>query len=90
MRETTPSTIRAHPSTPSCFLRDGNTVAAGDWDGNIKFWNVATSVERAPLKYPDRVYTLAVSPDGSTLAVAGKKDVILIYDLATSRIKASL
>ncbi len=78
------------PINAMCFLRDGNTVAAGDWDGNIKFWNVVTSVERAPLKYPDRVYALAVSPDGSTLAVAGKKDVILIYDLATSRLKATL
>ena len=47
-------------------------------------------MKRAPLKYPDRVYALAVSPDGSTLAVAGKKDVILIYDLATSRLKATL
>ena len=78
------------PINAVAFLRDGNTVAAGDWDGAIKFWNVATSVERAPLKYPDRVYALAVSPDGSTLAVAGKKDVILIYDLATSRLKATL
>src|SRR5262249_19020417 len=41
-------------------------------------------------KYPDRIYALAVSPDGSTLAVAGKKDVILIYDLAANQLKATL
>ena len=78
------------PINAVAFLRDGNTVAAGDWDGAIKFWNVGTAIERSPLKYPDRVYALAASPDGTTLAVAGKKDVILIYDLATGRLKATL
>jgi serine/threonine protein kinase/WD40 repeat protein len=78
------------PINAAAFLRDGSTVAAGDWDGAIKFWNVVTSVGRAPLRYSDRVYALAVSPDGLTLAVAGKKDVIQIYDLETSRLKATL
>jgi serine/threonine protein kinase/WD40 repeat protein len=78
------------PVNAVVFLRDGNTVAAGCWDGAIRFSNVVTPVDHSPLKNPDRIYALAVSPDGSTLAVAGKKDVILIYDLATSRLKATL
>ena len=45
---------------------------------------------RRPLKYPARIWALAVSPDGSTLAVGGEANTIQVYDLATRRLKATL
>ncbi len=45
---------------------------------------------RRPLKYPARIWALAVSPDGSTLAVGGEANTIQVYDLATRQLKATL
>jgi WD40 repeat protein/serine/threonine protein kinase len=72
------------------FLPDGKTVAAGDWAGTVRFHNVETTKERRPLKYPDRIYSIDVSPDGATIAVAGQANSIFLYDLATGRLKATL
>ncbi|HZW29338.1 MAG TPA: protein kinase [Isosphaeraceae bacterium] len=78
------------PINAVVFLHDGRTVAAGGWDGWVRFHRRNTSRPAPRHLYPDRIYTLAVSPDGATLAVAGKLDKIQVYDLRFGNLKATL
>ncbi len=51
------------------FFPDGRTLATGGVNGNVTLWDVRTrSVERT-LRFPDRVWWVAASPDGKLLAV---------------------
>jgi RNA polymerase sigma factor (sigma-70 family) len=69
------------------FSRDGKTLIAGDAQGNVIFWDVATGKElrRAP-PHPQLpvVNALALSPDGKILA-GGLTDAICLWDAATGR-----
>ena len=69
------------PVNALCFLDHGRVVATGAWDGNVRFWNVETAPERPPLSIPGRVFSIAVSPDGATLAAAGDEGVIRLFHL---------
>lgn len=50
------------------FLPDG-TLASGSWDGTIRFWEPGTLKEKGAWKVGLAVGALAVSPDGTLLAV---------------------
>ena len=78
------------PINSLAFLPNSTTIAAGDWDGWVRFHGPDIQENRRPLKYPARIWALAVSPDGSTLAVGGEANTILVYDLATRQLKATL
>jgi tRNA A-37 threonylcarbamoyl transferase component Bud32 len=78
------------PINALAFLPDGSTIAAASSDGKVRFWNVATQTEHLPLRYPDRILALAVSPDGRSLAVAGQACIIQVYEMATGRLKTTL
>ena len=75
---------------PGIFLPKSTTLAAGDWDGWVRFHGPDTMANRRPLKYPGRIWTPRVSPDGSTMAVGGEANTIQVYDLATRQLKATL
>ena len=66
------------------------TVAAGDWDGWVRFHGHDAIANRRPLKYPARIWAIAVSPDGRSLAVGGEANTIQVYDLATRELKVRL
>ena len=72
------------------FLPCKTTFAAGDWDGWVRFHGQDAIANRRPLKYPGKIWSLAASPDGSTLAVGGDAKIIQIYDLATRQLKTTL
>ena len=52
------------------FQPDGKVLAAGDYDGLVRFWDTSTGKEIGrPLPQGEIVLSLAYSPDGTMLAV---------------------
>jgi WD40 repeat protein len=78
------------PINALVFLPHSTTVAAGDWDGWVRFHGPDTMADRRPLKYSGKIWSVAVSPDGSMLAVGGEAKTIQVYDLATRQHKVTL
>jgi RNA polymerase sigma factor (sigma-70 family) len=70
------------------FTADGKTlVSAGDFgDGTVRVWNVETGEERCQLhgRNGDGNH-LALSPDGKTLALAGRNSTVGLWDLTTGK-----
>jgi RNA polymerase sigma factor (sigma-70 family) len=64
------------------LCRDGKTLITGDRSGHLIFWDVVTGKQSRRLWASRLIASLAVSPDGKTLAVAGYQNVRL-WDLAT-------
>jgi len=53
-------------------------------------WDVATGRERATLKGPQLVWSMAFSPDGKTLASASMLGTVLLWDMHTGKRTATL
>lgn len=71
------------------FLADGNRLAAGDRSGTVRLWPVGVgpsrgiTAEGSPLVWAghgDRVYALAVSPEGDSLITGGGDGVVRWWD----------
>lgn len=78
------------PASAITYFADGKRMAVAGADA-ITLWNLSDGVETATLKSPSGDITqIAVSPDGTRLASAGKDWPILIWDLATQRVAAAL
>jgi WD40 repeat protein len=61
-------------------------LGSGSWDETIRLWDVATGEEMARLEgHKDQVRSLAISPDGKTLASACTNGTIKLWDLATTQ-----
>lgn len=78
---------------------DSNTLAAGDCKGNILLWNLKTlkALEEKEFGIPEQLNTFTIissltfSPDGQSLAVAGKgkskcQDKLCIWKLGTKQV----
>ncbi len=61
---------------------DGFVVAAGGHaDGRIRFWNQGDGTNTHTVKVPASARDMAVSPDGTKLAVAGSNGTAYLYSL---------
>jgi WD40 repeat protein len=63
------------------FIHGGRTAVSASWDETVRFWDVATGQETArfPLKV-GKLTALAVSPDGTRVAVGGTDGPIVVID----------
>jgi RNA polymerase sigma factor (sigma-70 family) len=67
------------------FSKDGKLIAAGAFDGTARLFDVASGKEVLALKgFGSNVNAVALSPDGTKLAVATEDKLVRIYTLTTA------
>jgi WD40 repeat protein len=75
------------------FTPDGKHLAIAGVDRTVYFWDTATwKLQRKLTGQPEMIASLAISPDGRTLATGGFNDItekhpvsILLWDIATGK-----
>ncbi|MBI5884439.1 MAG: caspase family protein [Elusimicrobia bacterium] len=77
--------------TSLAITADGNTLAAGQWNGPIHIYDSASGSLKATLKgHKEWVYGLSFSPDGRLLASGSSDKTARLWDLASGRERAVL
>lgn len=70
----------------AALSRDGTTLAAGNVDGSVTLWSVATGKSLHILSgQTDTIESLAFSPDGKTLATGSHDTTVKLWDVATGK-----
>lgn len=60
---------------------DGTVVASGSWDGTVKVLDIVSGEEKAMYqKYGRRIYSVAFSPNGQWLAIAGELGAVHLWE----------
>jgi WD40 repeat protein/tetratricopeptide (TPR) repeat protein len=86
--------------TPMAFSPDGKFLAAASHAyqtkdfGRVTLWDIATKQAQAIFRTRTVIYSMAFSPDGSTLAVAtggglSKGGAVQLWDAVTGQVRAS-
>jgi WD40 repeat protein/tRNA A-37 threonylcarbamoyl transferase component Bud32 len=69
------------------FSPDGQTLATGDRDRNVRIRHVQSGMLLCPsLPHPEEVWTLAFSPDGKRIATGCFAQEIRLWETATGRL----
>jgi tRNA A-37 threonylcarbamoyl transferase component Bud32 len=70
---------------------DGDIIAAGGSDGQVRFWNTTTRVPLASaLRLENAFWFIAFSPDGNKLLTVGENADTVLWDVPTGRRIASI
>jgi WD40 repeat protein len=74
------------------FAPDGTTLVSGGVDATVRVWDVIGGTSRLALGgFPDCIRALGVSPDGRTVAVAGRPDgMVTLFDAESGGERARL
>src|SRR5262245_2748635 len=69
----TPNEFKGHTATVFAVAvsPDGNTLATGAYDGEVRLWDLKTGKLGHTLKHVGKVYSVAFNKDGSLLASSG-------------------
>jgi WD40 repeat protein len=69
----------------AAFSPDGELLATGSWQGQIKLWNPTDGTLVKTLTNANRVVSLRFSPDGRTLVACSFDDGTWLYDIAAGQ-----
>ena len=76
------------------FSPDGGTIAAGNWENEVRLWHAVTGEELQTIHtgHKGGVLSLTYSPDGNTIATGGGHDdsTVHLLDANTGNLKATL
>ena len=81
--------LGTRPARAAWFSPDGRLVLTADSGSKLRLWETATGRLRGVFA-AGGVDTAAISPDGATVAAAGRERTVGVFDVATSRRVASL
>ena len=90
------ATLELHNSlkyTPIALSSDGKTLVGttkADESEHIILWDVATGKQKVTLGAHNSLKSVALSPDGQTLASVDMEAGIILWDIATGKEKATL
>ena len=89
------ATFEGHKSSvwSVAFSPDGTTLASGSSDRTVKLWDIATGQNIATYRHIDEhsdfgraggepVWSVAFSPDGTTLASGGGSGTVILWDMS--------
>jgi RNA polymerase sigma factor (sigma-70 family) len=85
--------LKGHAGEPqvAAFSADGELLATGAEDGEVRLWHVAAGKGKAVLKgHKGAVNGVAFSPDGKLLASAGADGAVWLWDVGAGKAKATL
>lgn len=83
---------RLTEDNPKIFIRDlvfdpqGKWLASAGDDKRIIFWSLPSGEKQSEWVAPDRVFALALSPDGTQLASCGTDNQISLLDIKTTKV----
>ncbi len=83
----------ARPVRTLAFSPNGELIATGGWDDNVRLWNVATGQLRHVLKgHTHNITQLSFSPDGQSIVSASYEEYgnnLKLWDVADGRLRHS-
>lgn len=62
-----------------------NIIASVSWDGTLKVWDVATSLQTWRVKTEQPLYAVQITPNGEKIACAGAERTITLFNLETGK-----
>jgi WD40 repeat protein len=84
-------TLKGHANAVTSVGSDGNTLAAGGYSlvqltgegpaGVVMVWDAVTRYPRAVFAHPNWVSSVALSPDGKTLASGCKDGAVRLWNV---------